>query len=76
MGETLDLSLAGTKADLMGWAESTNSRQKDDETQVYLTEFFIKAASENIAGFQEYFGMLTEDEKAKLRELETQQAQQ
>lgn len=76
LGETLDLSLPGTKAELLGWADSTSSRQKDDETQVYLTEFFIRAASENIAGFQEYFAMLTDDEKAKLQNLAQQQAHQ
>ncbi|KAK3352709.1 armadillo-type protein [Lasiosphaeria hispida] len=68
-GDTLDLSLGSTKADLMGWLENSNLRQRDDETQAYLSEFFIKAARENIAGFQEWFAMLTEDEKTKLHQL-------
>ncbi|KAK0715505.1 armadillo-type protein [Lasiosphaeris hirsuta] len=68
-GDTLDLSLGSTKADLMGWLENSNSRQRDDETQAYLVEFFMRAARENIAGFQEWFTMLTEDEKAKLHQL-------
>lgn len=69
-GDTLDLSLGSTKADLMGWAEG--SRQRDDETQAYLADFFIRAARENIAGFQNWFGMLTEEEKQKLHELAAQ----
>ncbi|KXX81156.1 Importin subunit beta-5 [Madurella mycetomatis] len=71
-GDTLDLSLGSTKADLMGWIEGGNSRQRDDETQAYLTEFFIRAARENLAGFQQWFGMLTDEEKAKLHELAQQ----
>lgn len=51
----LDLGLGTTKADLMAYAEGAGSfmRQKDDETQAYLTEFFVKAANDNIAGFSE-----------------------
>lgn len=71
--DTLDLASAGTKADLMGWAESLGGqRQRDDETQTYLTEFFIRAAREDIAGFRNWFEMLTEDEKKKLHELAQQ----
>ncbi|KAK3389378.1 armadillo-type protein [Podospora didyma] len=70
--DTLDLSLASTKNDLMGWMESANSKQRDDETQAYLTEFFLRAARENIAGFQDWFAMLNDDEKAKLQELAAQ----
>lgn len=71
--DTLDLSLGGVKADLMGWIEGgAGSRQRDDETQAYLTDFFMRAARENIAGFQEWFNMLTEDEKRKLHELAAQ----
>ncbi|KAK4184527.1 importin subunit beta-5 [Podospora australis] len=68
-GDVLDLSLGATKAELMGWAESSHSRQRDDETGAYLSEFFIKAAQENIANFQEWYTMLNEDEKARLQEL-------
>ncbi|KAK3378686.1 armadillo-type protein [Lasiosphaeria ovina] len=71
-GDMLDLSLGSTKADLMGWLDSANSKQPDDETQAYLTEFFIRAARENTAGFQGWFAMLTEDEKTKLHELASQ----
>ena len=71
-GDTLDLSLGSTKADLMGLFDSGGSRQRDDETQAYLTDFFIRAARENVAGFQDWFGMLTEDEKLKLHELAAQ----
>lgn len=67
--DTLDLSLGSTRNDLMSWAENSNSRQRDDETQAYLIDFFVRAARENTAGFQNWFAMLTEDEKAKLQEL-------
>ncbi|RFU32070.1 hypothetical protein B7463_g4248, partial [Scytalidium lignicola] len=68
---TLDLGLGSTKADLMAYAEGSSSfmRQRDDETQAYLSEFFVKAARENIAGFNELYAALTEDEKRKLNEL-------
>ncbi|KAK1755603.1 armadillo-type protein [Echria macrotheca] len=69
---TLDLALGSTKADLMAWAENPNARQRDDETQVYLIDFFKRAARENIAGFAEWFNLLNEDEKTKLHELVTE----
>ena len=60
-----------TKEELMVFADGSANfiRQRDDETQAYLTEFFIKAARENTAGFNELYGALTEDEKLKLQEL-------
>lgn len=72
---TIDLSLGSAKADLMAWGEGQGSfvRQRDDETQAYLTEFFVKASRENVAGFNELYGALTEDEKRKLNELAAQQ---
>ena len=70
--DTLDLSLASTKNDLMGWLDGNSQKARDDETQAYLTEFFLRAARENIAGFQDWFAMLTDDEKAKLQELAAQ----
>ena len=45
---TLDLGLGSTKADLMAYGDGMGSafgRQRDDETQAYLTEFFMKACS-------------------------------
>jgi len=42
---------------------------QDDETQAYLSEFFVKAAQENVAGFNELYGALTDQEKLKLNEL-------
>ena len=67
----LDLGLGSTKAELMAFGDGSGTfiRQRDDETQAYLTEFFIKAANENVAGFNELYGLLTEDEKLKLNEL-------
>lgn len=68
--DTLDLSLGSTKADLMGWIESNStSRKRDDETQRYLSDFFLNAAKENVAGFQQWYELLSEEEKAKLNEL-------
>lgn len=67
--DTLDLALGSTKLDLMGWLEGGgSSRQRDDETQAYLIDFFVRADSENIAGFQNWCGMLTDDEKRKVKE--------
>lgn len=68
-GDTLDLSLGATKADLMSFVENSGLRGRDDETQAYLTDFFIRAAQENTAEFQTWFNMLSEEEKGKLQEL-------
>jgi len=73
--DTLDLSLGSTKADLMGWIENTSSRKRDDETQQYLSEFFLTAAKDNISDFQHWYTLLTEEEKAKLNELAASQPQ-
>ncbi|EHK17912.1 uncharacterized protein TRIVIDRAFT_210243 [Trichoderma virens Gv29-8] len=69
--DTLDLSLGATKADLMAFGMDSSSRQRDDETQQYLTEFFIRCGRENVANFQEWYNMLTDEEKAKLNEVAT-----
>ena len=70
--DIVDLSLGTTKADLMSYIDNSGMRQRDDETQAYLTEFFVRAARENLAGFQDWFPMLTEDEQAKLHKLAEQ----
>ncbi|KJZ80002.1 hypothetical protein HIM_00716 [Hirsutella minnesotensis 3608] len=67
--DTLDLNLAANKAELMSFSEVGGQRQRDDETQAYLSEFFIRCGRENVANFQEWYGLLTDDEKAKLNEL-------
>lgn len=67
--ETLDLTLNSIKGDLMSYMENGGQRQRDDETQAYLTEFFIRAARENVANFQQWYGMLSEEEQQKLNEL-------
>ncbi|PNP75541.1 hypothetical protein FNYG_10950 [Fusarium nygamai] len=74
--DTLDLSLGTTKADLMSFMESGGQRQRDDETQAYLTDFFIRCGRENIANFQEWYNMLTEEEKSKLNEVAASSAGQ
>lgn len=66
--DTLDLSLGTTKSDLMSFMEG-GQRQRDDETQAYLTDFFFRCGRENIANFQEWYNMLTEEEKTKLNEV-------
>jgi hypothetical protein len=67
---TLDLALGSTKSDLMAWAEggAGGSRLRDDETQAYLVDFFIRADSDNLAGFHSWCGMLTDDERRKLKD--------
>lgn len=67
--DTLDLSLGATKADLMALGMDASGRQRDDETQQYLTDFFIRCGRENVANFQEWYNLLTDDEKAKLNEV-------
>ncbi|KAL7629002.1 hypothetical protein AAE478_000520 [Parahypoxylon ruwenzoriense] len=67
--DTLDLNLGSTKNDLMGFLEASNMRNRDDETQAYLTEFFVSAARDNISGFGDWYNGLTDDEKAKLNEI-------
>ena len=67
----LDLGLGTTKADLMAYGEGQGSfmRQKDDETQSYMTEFFVTAGRENVGNFNDFYNLLTDDEKGKLQEL-------
>ena len=67
--DTLDLSLGTTKADLMSFIDGSGQRQRDDETQAYLTDFFIRCGRENIANFQDWYNMLSDDEKTKLNEV-------
>ncbi len=71
MPSTLDLGLGSTKAELMAYGEGEGrfTRQRDDETQAYLVEFFIRAGRENLAGFNELYNALTQEEKVKLQEL-------
>lgn len=67
----LDLGLGSTKAELMAYGEGQGSfmRQRDDETQAYLIEFFIRAGREDLAGFNGLYELLSEEEKGKLQEL-------
>lgn len=67
--DTLDLGLGSTKEDLMSFIDGSGIRQRDDETQAYLTDFFIRAARDNTANFQEWYNMLSEEERGKLNEL-------
>lgn len=67
--DVIDLNLGSNKADLMGYLESSNLRHRDDETQEYLTEFFVTAARDNVADFGEWFESLTDEEKTKLSKM-------
>ena len=68
-GDTLDLSLGSTRNELMNFLDNPPRHNQDGETQAYLTEFFLTAARENTADFQNWYNLLTDDEKAKLNEL-------
>jgi hypothetical protein len=65
----LDLGLGSTRKELMAFGEGGYSRQPDDETQAYLTEFFIRAGREDLASFGQFYALLTDEERAKLQEL-------
>lgn len=68
--DILDLSLGTNKSALMGYLSGDGQlpRERDDETQTYLTEFFVRAAREDIAGFGGWYNMLSDFEKQKLNE--------
>ncbi len=71
----LDLSLGATKNDLISYVEGSagaGSRMRDDETQAYLTEVFLRAALEDTAGFKDWYSQLTAGEQQKLNELAQQ----
>ena len=74
--DTLDLGIAATKGDLMSFIEGPGLRQPDDETQNFLTEFFVQCGRENVANFQEWYNMLSGEEKVKLNELASSAGQQ
>lgn len=57
-----------SRSEMLAFGEE-GGRMKDDETQAYLTEFFVGAARDNTASFQEWYGMFTEEERHKLEEL-------
>lgn len=67
----LDLGLSSAKRDLMEYGEddSVFPRQHDDETQILLTEFFVKAGEDNIGNFKELYAQLTDSERQKLSEM-------
>lgn len=71
--DLLDLTLGSTKADLMSFIENGGQRQRDDETEAYLTEFFIRCGRENVSNFQDWYGMLSQEEQGKLNELANSQ---
>ncbi|KAF2034948.1 ARM repeat-containing protein [Setomelanomma holmii] len=64
----VDLGSGFSKEQLMAFAneEPGSGRQRDDETQGFLVDFFKRAATTD--GFVEEFGQLTEEEKQRLRD--------
>ncbi|KAI8936326.1 hypothetical protein NX059_006742 [Plenodomus lindquistii] len=64
----VDLGSGYTREQLMAFAaeEPGGGRQRDDETQSFLVEFFKRAATTQ--GFQEEFNGLTEEERQRLRD--------
>ena len=65
----LDLGLNVTKQELMAYGDGTgnfSTRQRDDETQAFLTAFFQDVSAKNIGGFADMYGALTADEQQKL----------
>ena len=64
-------SLANSRAELMSLADESrwDARQYDDETHHYLLAFFHEMASQPM--FQELFRLLTEEEREKLKKLES-----
>ncbi|CAD6499101.1 BgTH12-04753 [Blumeria graminis f. sp. triticale] len=65
----LDFASASAKADMMSFTEASFTRQRDDETQAYLMDFFLRAARENIGGFSSWYPGLTIEEQQKLGEV-------
>jgi len=65
----LDLGSGLSREQLMAYAAEDGpgiGRQKDDETQAFLVDFFKRAA--NTQGFREEFEALTEEERQRLQE--------
>ncbi|KMU84325.1 importin subunit beta-5 [Coccidioides immitis H538.4] len=63
----LDLGLGITKQELMAFGEGDVFRQRDDETQAHLSQFFREEAAK--PGFQEIFAALKPEEQDRLRSL-------
>ena len=65
-GGFVDLGLGSSKAELMAYGEDDPlaARQRDDETQAYLLEFFRATAQK--PGFNELFASLNPGEREKL----------
>lgn len=64
----VDLGTGYTREQLMAFAaeEPSSGRQRDDETQSFLVDFFKRAATTQ--GFPEEFSGLTEEEQQRLRD--------
>jgi hypothetical protein len=69
----LDLTAPSTKKELMAYADAEPgamgaSRERDDETQAYLVQFFREAAA-SVPNFQQHYNALSAGEQEKLRSL-------
>ena len=61
--DMIDVSLGTTKQDILAYLKTgSSSRQRDQETYSFLCEFFLRAARDNVAGFQGLTNLLTRGE--------------
>ncbi|KAL9611089.1 MAG: hypothetical protein Q9167_004261 [Letrouitia subvulpina] len=69
----LDLGGQSTRAELMGYMDESQwqKRQWDDETQLYLVNFFKQVSTE--PEFQSLYHSLNDDEREKLHEMDKRQ---
>lgn len=68
-------SLGMSKTDLYAYGNGNGglmARSRDDETQAYLTEFFLRAAREDTSGFKGWYDQLAAGEQQKLNGLAAQ----
>ena len=63
----------GVKNELMNLAEGGGGakfiRQRDDETQQFLVDWFVTVGREDVGGFKGWWGLLTDEERGKLEEV-------
>ncbi|KAL8854402.1 MAG: hypothetical protein Q9221_000889 [Calogaya cf. arnoldii] len=67
-GDFIDLGNAGTRNELMGYADESRYHNVDDQTQAYLVDFFKQASKE--PDFGDVYQALTEEEREKLHQME------
>ncbi|KAI6778489.1 importin-9 [Emericellopsis cladophorae] len=73
--DALDLGLGTTKADLMSILDGPGRRYPDNETNKYLTEFFMRCGTENLANFNDVYVYLNVEEQKKIHDVVNSQVQ-